>query len=90
MSSDGAFKHESLQDAATIQEYLEILRQGFASGTLRMRVGERELVLEPKDMIEFTVEAKRKDDRCKLSFKFSWKEGEKDSPKEEHLTMEAE
>ena len=55
-----------------------------------MRVGERELVLEPNDMIEFTVEAKRKDDRCKLSFKFSWKEGEKDSPKEEHLTMEAE
>ncbi len=88
--AEGTFKHDSLQDRESVQQYLNILQQAFASGHLRLRMGDKLLELEPGEMIEFTLEAKTKGDRRKLSLKFTWKDEEKPAAGEETLVMEAE
>lgn len=88
--TEGTFKHDSLQDRESIRHYLEMLQKGFASGSLRLRIGDKVLELDPQEMIEFTLEAKRKGDRRKLSLKFSWKDPEKQPSDDEILIMEAE
>lgn len=87
---EGTFKHDSLQDRESVQQYLHVLQQAFASGSLRLRMGEKTLELEPGEMIEFTLEAKKKGDRRKLSLKFSWKDEDRGDEGEDSLVMEAE
>jgi len=88
--AEGFFKHDSLQDRESIRQYLDVLQKAFASGTLRLRMGEESLEMEPGEMIEFTLEAKKKGDRRKLSLKFSWKDEDKDAGGGEPLVMETE
>lgn len=88
--AEGTFKHDSLQDRQSVQQYLEVLQQAFASGILRLRVGDELLELEPGEMIEFSLEAKKKGERHKLSLKFTWKDEDKDIHGDESLVMEAE
>lgn len=90
MSSDGVFKYESLQDCESIQKYLALLNEGFASGKLRLSVRDSELVLEPHGLIEFSLEAKKKGDRRKLTLKFNWKDEETAAPEDATLIMETE
>ena len=75
MSEDTtSFKHESLQDLDSIIAYLEAVRDGFAKKRLTLTDAEHELVLEPKGLIRFDLEAKCKGQGCKLTLKFTWKE----------------
>ena len=79
MSEDTTFKHESLQDLDSIIAYLEAVRDGFAKKRLTLADGEHEMVLEPKGLIRFDLEAKCKGQGCKLALKFSWKDRPTDS-----------
>ena len=72
---EGKFSYESAQDAQTLAEYLRALTQGFESGSMRFSRKDLELVLSPKGLIGFAVEAKGKDGRMKLTLKFPWREG---------------
>jgi len=89
MSEDKTFKHESLQDTASILAYLDALRESFAKGALVLTSKEKELVLQPKGLIRFDIEAKRKDSQRKLTLKFSWKDCEEPMDDAEDLTIEA-
>ncbi len=90
MSNDGSFRYESIQDTESIITYLDVLRQGFATGKLRVAVRDREMVLEPKGLIEFNLEVKKRDDRQKLTMKFTWKDEDLSIREDEPLTLEAE
>lgn len=74
MSEDTSFKHESLQDLDSIIAYLEAVRDGFAKKRLTLTDEEHEMILEPKGLIRFDLEAKCKGQGCKLTLKFSWKD----------------
>ncbi len=84
--SDERFKHESLQDTESILEYLDALRSGFESGQIVFSTKSNEVILEPKGLIQFDLEAKRKGDRRKLILKFNWKEAA-DSPTDDDSLM---
>lgn len=73
---EGEFKYESLQDSDSIVKYLSALAEGFESGTLRFQAGEREMVLEPRGLLKFDLEAQRKGGRVKIALKLSWKQEE--------------
>lgn len=51
------------------------LTQGFESGSIAVFPQDLELVLSPKGLIGFAVEAKGKDGRMKLTLNFTWREG---------------
>ena len=89
MSKDGAFKHESMQDAESILAYIDALRDGLATGKLRLAAKDRELILEPKGLMRLVVEAKRKDNRLKLELKLTWKDQDDPDLSDENLEIEA-
>lgn len=71
---DAIFRYEGMQDASDVAAYLEALRDGFAKGALSLTQGDQALLLTPKGMVTVTVEAKHKDDDCKLKLSVRWKE----------------
>ncbi len=89
MSEDKQFKHESVQDCATVLKYLKALIEGFERGQLTLASGNQTLCLEPKGLLTLTVEAKRKGDRSKLAIKCVWKHEEVEEPVEEVLSIKA-
>lgn len=90
MASDKVFKHESLQDTASLLDYLDAIRAGFDSGTLVLGSGNKELRLSPRGLVKFVVEAKSKDGRHKLAVKFSWKDEDDSENGKDPLDIKAE
>jgi len=74
VSEDGRFMYESLQDAESIAAYLHSLIEGFQKRRIALRSDGGELFLHPKDLLTFAVQAKKKNDKTKLTIKISWKE----------------
>lgn len=74
MTKEGRFTYESLQDAGTIAKYLQSLIDGFEKGKIALKSDQEELMLHPKGMITFTVRAKKKNEKTKLTLKISWKD----------------
>lgn len=73
---DRDFRHESLQDRISIEQYLEALNNGFSSGQLRFSNEDGEIVLKPRGLVNFEVRASQRHDRVRLTLKFSWKDGD--------------
>jgi len=74
MTTEGRFAYESLQDAGTIAKYLQSMIDGFEKGNIALKSDQEELLLHPKGMVTFTVRAKKKDEKTKLTLKISWKD----------------
>lgn len=72
------FKADSIQDAATLAEYVEAVRDGFVRGELTLAQGQEVFTVSPRGLIAFTVEGKAKGVDRKLKMTFRWKEKEKD------------
>lgn len=70
------FEHESVQDPESIVKYLTELGEGFKNNALTLGSNESQIVLEPKGMLKFRIEAKRKKDKGKLELSISWREEE--------------
>ena len=71
---EGKFNYESVQDVRSLVEYLRALADGFEKGSMRFARKDLELVLSPKGLVGFAVEAKARDGRMKLGLKFAWRE----------------
>lgn len=88
MEKEARFKYESVQDAATLKRYLQALTAGFEAGELRLSSKEGEVLLHPKGMLGFLVEAKSMGGRVKLHLKFSWREDGDEEHGDEGLTID--
>lgn len=77
MSSGQRFKHESIQEPASIVKYLKALCDGFAQEAVTFSSEDQSLVLKPKGMINLEVDAKSKDGEMKLAIKLRWRDKEK-------------
>lgn len=76
MRQEERFNFESLQDSNTIAKYFKSLIEGFEAERLVLKSEEGTLTLHPKDMINFAVRAKKKNEKNKLTLKISWKDAE--------------
>ncbi len=73
MAKDKEFEHESIQDNQTIADYLKSLIEGFEKGQISLNGSSDQLDLFPNNLLNFTLKAKRKSDKNKLTLQFSWK-----------------
>ena len=79
--SKNTFRHESLQDAETIQDILKSLSKGIASGKLSFRDEDDEIVMEPKGLLNLKVTASEDDGRHRVNIRITWQAEEKVSKK---------
>ncbi len=76
MSDEGSFAYESLQDSHSIQMFLKSLEEGFEKGTLVLKSNEEELVLTPSNLVNLSIEAKKKSHSCKIEIKIQWQDSQ--------------
>jgi len=78
MSGEGKFEFDSVQDPASIQDFLSALTQGFAKGRIVLRSETEEIVLVPGALLGFGVKAKRKGGENKIVVKIVWKDARRE------------
>lgn len=75
---EASFRHQSLQDAVSLVEYLNALSEGFTKSSLQFRDDTGEITLEPAGLIRFEVNASKKPDQHSLTLRFTWKQHDVD------------
>lgn len=76
--SEDIFKYESMQDSLSICRYLRALADGMESGTVSFTWKDNALKLSPKGLLQFTIQAKEKGARKKISLKIAWNDHDPD------------
>ena len=75
MSKNQRFEYESYQDAESIAVYLKALMDGFRNKRIVFSSSDREIVLQPDDLLKLEVTAGTRADRGKITLRVSWKSG---------------
>ncbi|MDJ0741693.1 MAG: amphi-Trp domain-containing protein [Gammaproteobacteria bacterium] len=79
--SKESFKHESLQDAKSIQEILKAVTKGIAKGKLTFSDDDGEILMEPDGLLSLKVTATQDDTQNRVNIRISWQSVEKRKPK---------
>ncbi len=87
MAQDDKFAFESVQDAQTIQKYLEALRDGFENGRIVVNSDGAEICMHPNGFMKFEVAVKKKGLENKLAIKVSWKDRTDDTPASGNISI---
>ena len=82
------FEYDSLQDRESITGYLNAISEGFARGRLIFGSGEERMILEPQGLIKLSIKVTDKNDKVKLSVKFTWTDREERQAKSKPLVIE--
>lgn len=68
------FRHESLQDAKSIQQLLKALQQGLKKGKLQFEDEDGEIELRPNGLLRLRVRASQEDSSSRLDIRISWED----------------
>ncbi len=74
--SKNSFRHESLQDAKTIQDILKAVTKGIAKGRLSFCDEDGEIVMQPNGLLNLKVTASQEDMRNRITLRITWQEEE--------------
>ena len=82
-----SFRHESLQDAASIQEFLLAISDGIAKGKVSFSDSDDRIVMRPEGLLHLQVTASQEEDRDRISIRVSWQVEEKQGKKKKPLRI---
>jgi len=82
-----SFRHESLQDATSIQEVLLAISDGIAKGKVSFSDSDDKIVMRPEGLLHMTVTASQEEDRDRISIRVSWQVEEKQGKKKKPLRV---
>jgi len=82
-----SFRHESLQDAASIQEVLLAISEGIAKGKVSFSDSDDKIVMRPEGLLHMTVTASQEEDRDRISIRVSWQVEERQGKKKKPLRV---
>ena len=74
MSEVERFEHESIQDKLSIQQFFSTLVDGIEKGRIVLSAENDQALLTPAELIRFSIKAKKKSGKSKLSIKLTWKD----------------
>ncbi|MGD8558706.1 MAG: amphi-Trp domain-containing protein [Gammaproteobacteria bacterium] len=75
--SKNTFRHESLQDAKTIQDILKSITRGIAKGKVSFSDEDGEIIMEPEGLLNLKVTANQDDSKHRLNIRITWQTEEK-------------
>ena len=84
-----SFRHESLQDAASIREILAAISDGIAKGRVTFSDSDDKIVMRPADLLHMKVTAAQEEDRDRISIRVSWQVEDKPGKKQKPLRVSA-
>ena len=82
-----SFRHESLQDAAAIQEIMAAISDGIASGRVTFSDSDDRIVMRPEGLLHMKVTASQEEDRDRISIRVSWQVEDKQGNKKKPLRI---
>ncbi len=78
------FRHESLQDSKSIQEFLKAITKGMGKGKLEFSDEGGQIIMTPEGLLNFKLTAVKDDNSNRLDIKISWQQ---DGPEEQNRTL---
>jgi amphi-Trp domain-containing protein len=78
MRHKSEFRHESLQDAKSIQKLLNAISKGLGKGVLEFADEEGQLTLSPQGLLGLKVTVKEDETRHQLDIRVSWNKQNQD------------
>jgi amphi-Trp domain-containing protein len=84
-----SFRHESLQDAASIQEILAAISDGIVRGKVTFSDSDDKIVMRPEGLLHMKVTASQEEDRDRISIRVSWQVEDKQGKKKKPLKVNA-
>lgn len=75
-----SFRHESLQDSASIRRILESITNGIAKGKLSFSDEDDKILMQPNGLLHLKLTATEEEDRHKINIRISW-QAENAAPK---------
>ena len=82
-----SFRHESLQDQASIQKILEAITQGIAKGKLTFSDEDDKMVMKPEGLLHLKLTASQEDNRQRINIRISWEEEHSKARKKSRLKV---
>jgi len=82
-----SFRHESLQDAAAIQEIMAAISDGIASGRVTFSDSDDRIVMRPEGLLHMKVTASQEEDRDRISIRVSWQVEDKRGKRKKPLRV---
>jgi amphi-Trp domain-containing protein len=74
MTETERFEHESIQDKHSIQQFFLTLVDGIENGRVTLSAEKDQALLTPAELIRFSIKAKKKTGKSKLTLKLTWKD----------------
>lgn len=71
------FRHESLQDSASIRKILKALITGLEKGKVTFSDEEDEIVMEPRGLLHLKLSATQDENRRRINIRVTWQEEER-------------
>jgi len=81
------FRHESLQDADSVQQILAAINEGLAKGKLRFSDEDGELLLQPKGLLDLRLTAEQEEGRQRINLRVSWQIQDKKADRKKALSV---
>lgn len=75
------FRHESLQDSDTIQDFLTALTKGLGKGELQFSDEDGNITMHPEGLLNLKVTASQDDNRHRVDVRISWQVAESSEQK---------
>lgn len=75
------FKHESLQDVKSIQDFLKAVTKGIAKGELQISNEDGEIQMHPDGLLNLKISAEKGETTHRLHLKISWQVQKKELKK---------
>ncbi len=81
------FRHESLQDAETIQQLLKALTKGVGRGELTFSDEDGEIVMQPAGLLNLKLTASKEDGRNRVTVRITWHDPKREKKSKKSLTV---
>lgn len=88
MQEKQTFKHESIEDAKSIQRYIEALSQALKSGKLSFSDGDQKIEMSPSDLMHLKLSASKEGGNNRFSLRVTWQDEKAPVQKSKRLTID--
>jgi amphi-Trp domain-containing protein len=86
-SGKRSFRHQSLQDANSIEGILKSITSGIARGKITFSDEEEKIVMRPEGLLDLKVTAMQEDNRNRFNIRISWQHEDDSDKKKKSLSV---